>query len=77
MTQLTTVVDGYIAMWNETDPERRRAIIEQTWTEDGSYVDPNAEVSGALRRRLSRSAGHAVAVGPESVQSVCREGRDG
>jgi hypothetical protein len=27
MTQLTTVVDGYIAMWNETDPERRRSII--------------------------------------------------
>ena len=34
-------------MWNETDPERRRSIIEQTWTEDGSYVDPHAEVSGA------------------------------
>ena len=47
MTQLTTVVDGYIAMWNETDPERRRSIIEQTWTEDGSYVDPHAEVAGA------------------------------
>ena len=47
MTEVTTVVDGYIAMWNETDPERRRFIIEQTWTEDGSYVDPHAEVSGA------------------------------
>ena len=47
MTQLTTVVEGYIAMWNETDPERRRGIIEQTWTEDGSYVDPHAEVAGA------------------------------
>jgi SnoaL-like domain len=47
MTQLTAVVDGYIAMWNETDPARRRSLIEQTWTEDGSYVDPNAEVSGA------------------------------
>ena len=47
MTALTTVVDGYIAMWNETDPERRRFIIEQTWTEDGSYVDPHAEVAGA------------------------------
>jgi len=47
MTELTTVVEGYIAMWNETDPERRRSIIEQTWTEDGSYVDPHAEVAGA------------------------------
>ena len=47
MTAVTTVVDGYIAMWNETDRERRRFIIEQTWTEDGSYVDPHAEVAGA------------------------------
>ena len=47
MTEVTTVVDGYIAMWNETDPERRRSIIEQTWTQDGSYVDPHAEVAGA------------------------------
>ena len=46
MTEVTTVVDGYIAMWNETDPERRRFIIEHTWTEDGSYVDPHAEVAG-------------------------------
>ena len=46
MTEVTTVVDGYIAMWNETDPERRRSIIEQTWTDDGSYVDPHAEVAG-------------------------------
>jgi SnoaL-like protein len=46
MTELSTIVDGYIAMWNETDPERRRFIIEQTWTDDGSYVDPHAEVAG-------------------------------
>ena len=47
MTEVTTVVDGYIAMWNETDPARRRSIIEQTWTEDASYVDPHADVAGA------------------------------
>ena len=39
-TDVTTVVDTYIAMWNETDPERRRALIEQTWTDDATYVDP-------------------------------------
>jgi hypothetical protein len=47
MTEVMTVVDGYIAMWNETDPERRRSIIEQTWTDDGTYVDPHADVEGA------------------------------
>ena len=47
MTELSTIVDGYIAMWNETDPERRRSIIEETWTDEASYVDPHAEVAGA------------------------------
>jgi hypothetical protein len=47
MTDMKSIVDGYIAMWNETDPERRRTIIEQTWTDDASYVDPQAEVAGA------------------------------
>jgi hypothetical protein len=46
MPEVTTVVDSYIAMWNETDRERRRFIIEQTWSEDGSYVDPHAAVAG-------------------------------
>lgn len=34
------VIDRYLAMWNETDAEQRRELIAQTWTEDGSYVDP-------------------------------------
>jgi hypothetical protein len=33
------VIDQYIATWNETDPGRRRALIERTWTADGSYLD--------------------------------------
>jgi hypothetical protein len=40
MTDITTVIDQYFASWNETDPERRRAIVAQVWTEDGAYVDP-------------------------------------
>lgn len=39
-TEIATVVDDYIAVWNEADPERRRALIARTWTEDGTYVDP-------------------------------------
>lgn len=31
---------AYIAAWNETDPARRRALIEKTFTGDVSYVDP-------------------------------------
>jgi len=37
---INTVVDGYFAMWNETDPARRREVIAATWTSDARYVDP-------------------------------------
>ena len=40
MREVQEVVDRYIATWNETDPARRRELIERTWTEDGQYLDP-------------------------------------
>ena len=40
------VVDGYFAMWNETDQARRREVIEATWTSDASYVDPMFDAEG-------------------------------
>jgi hypothetical protein len=44
---INLIDDGYLAMWNETDPDQRRTIISRTWTDDGSYVDPLLEASGA------------------------------
>jgi hypothetical protein len=40
MPDITTVVHNYIAMWNETTPEDRRAIIADTFADDASYLDP-------------------------------------
>jgi hypothetical protein len=40
MNDITELIDGYIATWNEGDPGRRRALVAQTFTDDGSYVDP-------------------------------------
>src|SRR5215212_6365577 len=40
MTDINTVVHSYIAMWNETVPEERRAIIAGTFADDASYLDP-------------------------------------
>ena len=40
MTDIATVVDRYIAAWNEPDADRRRTLVGQTWTEDGTYIDP-------------------------------------
>src|SRR3954464_2421482 len=40
MTDTTTLVDQYVAIWNERDPGQRAALIAETWTEDGAYLDP-------------------------------------
>src|SRR4051812_576429 len=48
MADVSTVVDGYIAMWNETTPEARRAIIAATWSDDASYLDPLMSGEGAV-----------------------------
>ena len=40
MTDTTALIENYIAIWNEADPDRRRELIAQTWTEDATYVDP-------------------------------------
>ena len=47
MRDVATTIDAYIAIWNETDAARRRALIAETWTEDATYVDPHASVGGA------------------------------
>jgi hypothetical protein len=36
MTDLTTVIDTYIAAWNEPDPGRRRKLVDETWSERAS-----------------------------------------
>lgn len=40
------LAQGYIAVWNETDAQRRAALIEAAWTEDARYIDPMAQASG-------------------------------
>ena len=40
MTDVSTTIDNYIAIWNEADAERRRRLIARTWSEDATYVDP-------------------------------------
>lgn len=46
MSEFTDLIDRYIAVWNETDGERRRALIARTFTEGASYVDPLAASDG-------------------------------
>lgn len=40
MTDPTTVAHRYIELWNERAPNRRREILNESWTADAIYVDP-------------------------------------
>jgi hypothetical protein len=46
MGNLNELIDRYIAIWNETDEERRRSLIARTWAEDASYLDPVLQADG-------------------------------
>jgi hypothetical protein len=46
MTDPVAIANRYIALWNETDPARRRALLAQGWTENAAYVDPLAKGEG-------------------------------
>jgi hypothetical protein len=73
MADVSAVIDGYIASWNETDPERRRQLLDATFAADASYVDPLVAADGrdgieatiaAVQRQFP---GHrfALAAGPD------------
>ena len=42
----TDLVDRYIAIWNERDPDARRRLIAQTWTDEARYLDPMLQGDG-------------------------------
>ena len=46
MSDVTAMVDTYLAMWNETDAARRAEHIGRAWAADGRYVDPMLEAEG-------------------------------
>ena len=68
MDTATTIAERYIAVWNETDAERRRHLIAKTFTEDGSYVDPlwtaggHAEIDGMVAAVHGRFPGFRFAL---------------
>ena len=40
MTDVNTIARGYIDLWNERTPGRRREMLAANWTADARYVDP-------------------------------------
>jgi hypothetical protein len=39
-------VSTYAAAWNEPDEEKRRQLLEQAWTDEGTYMDPQSSAAG-------------------------------
>jgi hypothetical protein len=48
MSQYEEAVERYFTAWNATDDAVRAAAVAAAWTEDGSYTDPLAAVSGYI-----------------------------
>jgi len=46
MTDITNVIDDYIAAWNEPADDRRRALVARTFSEDADYLDPLVQGAG-------------------------------
>jgi SnoaL-like domain len=46
MTTTEEIVLAYIDAWSETDVGKRRALLEKSWAENGTYTDPTVEVEG-------------------------------
>lgn len=49
MSDPASIARRYLDTWNETDPERRRRLFAEHWTEDARYVDPLMSGRGAAQ----------------------------
>jgi hypothetical protein len=64
VSNATALVERYLAIWNERDATRRRALIAQSWTEDASYIDPlmhgdgHAGIDAMIQAVQDRFVGH-------------------
>jgi SnoaL-like domain len=60
MANVNETVARYISAWNERDSKRRRALVAETWTEDGSYVDAHRHGAGhdAIDAMLAAAQDH-------------------
>ena len=50
------IVEAYCEAWNVAGDAERRALLEKSWTDDGSYTDPRTDLQGrdALAAHIAR-----------------------
>src|SRR5262245_34538548 len=80
MGDYTDLVERYIATWNETDAERRRALVARTFTESASYIDPLMASEGqsgidgmiaAVQQRFVRAIASAARARSTATTTAC------
>jgi hypothetical protein len=77
---INTVVDTYIASWNETDEARRRELVGAAFADDGRYLDPLMSGEGTdgitamIGAAQSQFPGHRfeLSFGPDAHNDVVR-----
>jgi hypothetical protein len=62
MDQVQTLAERFVSVWNERDPERRRATVRDLWATDGRHLMGAQDVRGheALEARVAASNQHNV-----------------
>lgn len=55
MTTYDTIAKRYIDAWNLTDPDARRAAVDELYADDARYIDPLAVAEG--REAISATIG--------------------
>jgi SnoaL-like domain len=80
MPTIETVVEDYIAMWNEADPQRRRELVSHVLSDDATYLDPLMsgqgpdQIDALIAGAQQQFPGHrfALVAGPDSHHDQVR-----
>jgi SnoaL-like domain len=46
MSDISAMIEQYVASWNEPDAAVRRQVIDQVWAPEGTYRNASTEFSG-------------------------------
>jgi hypothetical protein len=80
MTTIDSIVDTYIAAWNEADADLRRTLVAQAFADDARYLDPlmtgegTDGISAMIGAAQGQFPGHRfeLAFGPDAHNDVVR-----
>jgi len=68
MSATRQLIDNYLRAWNETDALRRRALIEEVYSERATYTDPMTQARG--RDEIDATVAAVQAMFPGHVFSL-------